>query len=940
MHDASSLDLDRLLRHQAWLRRLAARLVGEGAADDLVQETWLAAMNRPPDPARPVKPWLAGVVRRLAKMRARGEGRRTYRQQAASKKDELPSTAELIEGIDSGRRLAEAVTCLAEPYRTTVLLRYYEGLSAAEIARRQDLPAGTVRWRLKKGLDELRGELDREWGGREAWCLAFLPLARGPVEQTAAVSTVATSVWLRVAGVLLFLSLMIALRPMLSTRGVEGLVAEAPNEQMEDDLALGAAMVTESSSPERSSKMRASVAVREFTGEALAYQLAAIIDVHGHAYERETDGEGVMDVEGLEGPGVLWIQRPGSFVTRVEVKLSGEEQIELERGERFGGRITGNGQPVALELALDYDALIYPRPVPQSVKAILGHCRRADVASDADGYFAFHGLPAGWSGEFWTPVDWVSVAFDGHPVPASQRMHVERASDVAHVEALRLPRVHGAVTRGGRPLAEEDIRARFPGCPAVNVRTDELGQFVVWAPVDEVSSVALEVAGRRLKRTFEPVSYGDEVDLAIVELHEGGELVPVRVVGEGEELIPSAKATLASRDTFTVNGDGLIEVFLLEGTKSVEFSAPGWRTRELEVDELQATPVIYLQRNARVTITCRDRDGDYAERLRFRAHGDLFEPGHRPAELAGEVRVSDDLNRMFSDARGRLELEGLRPGIEFDLIAIDSLGREIGTQRITSPVGYRDEQIEFDLDCSLEDLTGVVTDQEGQVLLGVEVELFGRGKPMRRRSGDQGVFVAKAIGPEPFDIELRKSGYAPVRLTGATASGIPSEFELASGRDLLMTVLDESGNPVQDAALSAMANGVSWDASPVASGIWRLADLPHTPVELALVVDGATFAPLDAVRDAQTFQLQGRARLSLRMRAPGELRVTVESEDGSFSSNHPLEERLTDLGRFPAGTYRLKIERALSASAGGGWQFVREEQVVLVPGEDREVTLR
>ena len=69
---------------------------------------------------------------------------------------------------------------LAEPYRQTLVLRYFEELSGAEIARRLHVPAGTVRWRLKVALDELRRQLDERHGGRrEVWTAALLPLA-GP----------------------------------------------------------------------------------------------------------------------------------------------------------------------------------------------------------------------------------------------------------------------------------------------------------------------------------------------------------------------------------------------------------------------------------------------------------------------------------------------------------------------------------------------------------------------------------------------------------------------------------------------------------------------------------------------------------------------------------------------------------------------------------------
>jgi hypothetical protein len=66
---------------------------------------------------------------------------------------------------------------LEEPYRSTVLLRYLDGLSSAQIAARRGEPAALVRKRLERGLDRLRGLLDAEFGGDgTSWSVALLPL--------------------------------------------------------------------------------------------------------------------------------------------------------------------------------------------------------------------------------------------------------------------------------------------------------------------------------------------------------------------------------------------------------------------------------------------------------------------------------------------------------------------------------------------------------------------------------------------------------------------------------------------------------------------------------------------------------------------------------------------------------------------------------------------
>src|SRR6185503_15504395 len=67
---------------------------------------------------------------------------------------------------------------LEEPLRTAVVLRYLRGLDSRAIGRLQGVPAGTVRWRLKRGLELLRVDLDRHFGERRAWCVAIAGLAR------------------------------------------------------------------------------------------------------------------------------------------------------------------------------------------------------------------------------------------------------------------------------------------------------------------------------------------------------------------------------------------------------------------------------------------------------------------------------------------------------------------------------------------------------------------------------------------------------------------------------------------------------------------------------------------------------------------------------------------------------------------------------------------
>lgn len=78
-----------LLKHAGFLRALAFRLVGDDArADDLVQDAYVAALERPPQGS--VRAWLGAVVRNLAGKMRRSESRRLMREHGASRPEPLP----------------------------------------------------------------------------------------------------------------------------------------------------------------------------------------------------------------------------------------------------------------------------------------------------------------------------------------------------------------------------------------------------------------------------------------------------------------------------------------------------------------------------------------------------------------------------------------------------------------------------------------------------------------------------------------------------------------------------------------------------------------------------------------------------------------------------------------------------------------------------------
>ncbi|MGQ0614117.1 MAG: RNA polymerase sigma factor [Planctomycetaceae bacterium] len=168
-----------LVEHAAFLHRLAQSLLFDpGQAEEVVQEAMLAALEQPVPPRAGLRGWLAGVTRNLALKSLRGKSRRARRERAVARPEGLASTSEVAERLELLRKVAAAVHALEEPYRATVVHRYYDDRSPTEIARRLDLPVRTVETRLRRAIQRLRVRLDAAHGGeRKQWCLGLLPAA-------------------------------------------------------------------------------------------------------------------------------------------------------------------------------------------------------------------------------------------------------------------------------------------------------------------------------------------------------------------------------------------------------------------------------------------------------------------------------------------------------------------------------------------------------------------------------------------------------------------------------------------------------------------------------------------------------------------------------------------------------------------------------------------
>ena len=170
--------IEALLAERQWVQRLALSLVGDPhLADDIAQETLVAGLTRLPRHAGALRSWLAQVARNFSRRSHRDSGTRRRHEARREHARSGGEPEDFVERAEEQHRLVGAVLRLEEPFRSTVIEHYFEGRTPLAIARRSGVPAGTVRSRLKRGLDRLRAQLRPD--ENQPWAPAILALAAG-----------------------------------------------------------------------------------------------------------------------------------------------------------------------------------------------------------------------------------------------------------------------------------------------------------------------------------------------------------------------------------------------------------------------------------------------------------------------------------------------------------------------------------------------------------------------------------------------------------------------------------------------------------------------------------------------------------------------------------------------------------------------------------------
>jgi len=935
---------DVLLGQMAWLRRLARDLTrDEAAADDVVQETMVAALAGSPRRPSALRAWLRAIARNVVRQRVRSDVARSRRERrsACPEGEDSDSAPDVLERAELHRRAMNAVLALEEPYRTTILLRYVDDWSPAEIAARRGLPAGTVRSRLKRGLDQVRDRLDREHGGdRRAWVLPLLALGTAERTPPAAASPSGATPWLKAAGVLVTGAVLTTALLLSGIGGSDEPPAAPPGEEPADSLAAstGAATGAEDA-PETERIVGRTV---DPSGKSVAARVALFpVETpyrHSHmwSYGRGLAARAPGPIAEASADGAFEIPRPPGGRVCLMAIADGFSVFPSDAHDL----VPGDGAPLlVLGPAADVSGVVEDasgKPVSGAWVALLAGTWGSRPVANAwmrdrtggDGLFRIRNAPAGPATLFVEHPDF-AVALRPVQVPeANARVRLDPGRTVEGV----------VLDADDRPVPDTTLQV-FAGAlgPEVGASGTD-GRFRI-GHVPEGPDLTLVADGGRRGFTIRTKLGGgpavvrlDPVVLRSVLVTEAvdGETVPVS--GLDLALHGGGGSQFRALPRLKSDEQGRVEIVVRE---DVPWSLAPDARHPLYAVRLGfpvATAVegeweLRLERKAVVT----GRVLDAAGRAISGAEVGISYGGTSDPSLATGL--------TFTDADGRFSVRGVRPS-EQEVAAFarhPDLGWAVSTPFPVRPgASIGGVTVEIGKGARID---GRVVDESGDPVLGARVRVsrhsafpVGLIVPLDAyagvSSGRDGRFRLAGLVERNYEMKIEREGYRSrlIRPVPASAAGHDAgDVVLARGHVLEGRVVDREGRPLFDAGVSAGAQkGGSWaQARSAVDGGFRLTGLAAVPHLLRSgkvgfktaeprEVDVPSRSPVEIVLEAEGtgLAISGEVRDDRGKPVPWALVVaTVPGEDAARSKSTAWAD---EKGRFrikglDTGEYRLTV---------------------------------
>jgi RNA polymerase sigma-70 factor, ECF subfamily len=158
-------------RHGGAAFSLAYRMVGNRVmAEDIIQEAFLSIWRSRQryDQARgSVRTWVLGIVHNRAidgLRRSFVHDRRRETMEGVEERHEAPERTDVEAARrEEARSIRSALETLPDEQRRTIELAYFGGFSHSQIAELLNEPVGTVKGRMRLGLDKIRRQLSERY---------------------------------------------------------------------------------------------------------------------------------------------------------------------------------------------------------------------------------------------------------------------------------------------------------------------------------------------------------------------------------------------------------------------------------------------------------------------------------------------------------------------------------------------------------------------------------------------------------------------------------------------------------------------------------------------------------------------------------------------------------------------------------------------------------
>ncbi len=555
-------ELSSLAEDSRWVRALARRLVRDAAsADDLAQDAWVAALQDRAVLGRLKRSWIAVVMRRRVFEQRRAEAARREREGRTARNEALPSTLDMVERAATQRDLVQAVLDLDEPYRSTILWRFFEDLSARAIARRAGVPVATVHTRLSRALDKLRARLDRQYDGARSSLVMLAPFVSIRAG-TFGAWMMKTSTKIAIAAVALASTLAV----WSVTRGApnppaapEGSVLARPADDAHAQGEQGATLVEDSAQAHRDV---ASGASNKATPADKTTATAASIRLHGL----------VLDASGHPVAGVHLATRPsiGAEFTsngsgRFSVALAREVTSVVSADPSYATVLSGSGSTQS-------DAIVVVAPRIELAGTVVD-----ETGARLQGVGVSVTLPAGFGADFGQSLDtaldkrWTAVtgadgtfALSDAPAVAGANLRAEVGAFEPHVEPVPQSGAHdlwivmrraGVASTQLSGIVLDMYGNRMHGARVAlgtqTVFTDDGGRFEVDAAQDPVPTRIVALMTGFQPAILEPAD-GHFPSEIVLQLGPAPLSMSGRVIDEHDHPVQSARVWLTDPTPFGI----------------------------------------------------------------------------------------------------------------------------------------------------------------------------------------------------------------------------------------------------------------------------------------------------------------------------------------------------------------------------------------------------